>query len=612
MNLQRKTIYDRSFWLIGMALGILFFIGIYGVRVLDVTYEDWLFTGDDLQQHYIASLYYRATPWTFPIGMTEGLTYQYPISILYIDAIPLFAVFSKLLMPVLPETFQYFGWFGLVCYALNGAMGAVIAGRFTRKPVQVGLGSIFFILLSPVLQRLFGYMDYMGNSRHTALAAHFLILAAFAVWLYQDKFRKPGKSAAVWALLGGLCIWIQSYFVFMVGGIMLCLLLESVLRDKNWKYAGITFGAFCASVLANMFVLGGFAGGVSGNAKGFGQYSANVNSLINSYGFSKILPALKTNSFYQYEGIAYLGFGMLILVLLVLIYGIWRIAVHKREGTLKQWIGGKLWGSNKPRTISIAVCFVVFFLLALSTKMTIGSHVFLNIPLWKPIRDLMGVFRSGGRFMWCCMDMVMIAALWIVIKRFPKKWVPGILAVTAALQIWDFSGVMSDLHQTYSTPAERKVQCLDAAVLEALPDTYSRMLVVDPETCRTEYYVELGAFAWERNMTMNYFYLSRQYPRAAEESYAEYEQAAKTGSWQKDVLYVIDKDAVEPAVEGHLHLYHCGYLVFGTAEEVPGLEWAAIPKESLYREDGTPDWEWLQDKLEADNDYMSKKRIKKE
>ena len=113
-------------------------------------------------------------------------------------------------------------------------------------------------------------------------------------------------------------------------------------------------------------------------------------------------------------------------------------------------------------------------------------------------------------------------------------------------------------------------------------------------------------------MTMNYFYLSRQYPRAAEESYAEYEQAAKTGSWQKDVLYVIDKDAVEPAVEGHLHLYHCGYLVFGTAEAVPGLEWAAIPEESLYREDGTPDWEWLEDKLEADNAYMSKKRIKKE
>lgn len=47
------------------------------------------------------------------------------VSVLYTDSIPLFAIFFKALSPLLPETFQYFGLFGLMCYMLNGGFAGI-------------------------------------------------------------------------------------------------------------------------------------------------------------------------------------------------------------------------------------------------------------------------------------------------------------------------------------------------------------------------------------------------------------------------------------------------------------------------------------------------------
>ncbi len=46
---------------LGALLGGLLFVMLYGVRILDVTYDDWLLTGwYDLSQHYVGWTLYRA------------------------------------------------------------------------------------------------------------------------------------------------------------------------------------------------------------------------------------------------------------------------------------------------------------------------------------------------------------------------------------------------------------------------------------------------------------------------------------------------------------------------------------------------------------------------
>lgn len=111
----------------GCIIGFLLFIWIFGVRVLDVTYDAWLLQGtaqggffQDLTQHYMGWLYLRESDWSFPLGLIENLSYPDKISIIYMDSIPVFALLFKLFSPILPETFQYFGWWGASCFVFQG------------------------------------------------------------------------------------------------------------------------------------------------------------------------------------------------------------------------------------------------------------------------------------------------------------------------------------------------------------------------------------------------------------------------------------------------------------------------------------------------------------
>lgn len=46
-------------------IGAILFIAIYGARILDPTYEDWLFQGGDLTQHYLGWTFFRMSDWDF-------------------------------------------------------------------------------------------------------------------------------------------------------------------------------------------------------------------------------------------------------------------------------------------------------------------------------------------------------------------------------------------------------------------------------------------------------------------------------------------------------------------------------------------------------------------
>lgn len=48
-------------------IGAILFIAIYGARILDPTYEDWLFQGGDLTQHYLGWTFFRMSDWHFPV-----------------------------------------------------------------------------------------------------------------------------------------------------------------------------------------------------------------------------------------------------------------------------------------------------------------------------------------------------------------------------------------------------------------------------------------------------------------------------------------------------------------------------------------------------------------
>lgn len=111
--LQRNSNIILSFLLLCFACGA--FCVMYGTAILNPTNTDIPNSGDILQ-HHLGWLAFRNNPWFFPIGMFNSLTYPNPISIIYTDSIPLLAVFFKILSPLLPVNFQYWGYGD--CYVL--------------------------------------------------------------------------------------------------------------------------------------------------------------------------------------------------------------------------------------------------------------------------------------------------------------------------------------------------------------------------------------------------------------------------------------------------------------------------------------------------------------
>lgn len=148
MIMINKKLTALHVFIFGNLIGITVFLLIYGVSVLSFTNVDWLLAStkleglSDLSQHYLGWVAFRNSPWHFPFGLFDGL-YSDSLSITYTDSIPLFAIPFKLLSPLLPEQFQYFGLYGILSYALTGGFAALLLWFGTSSTIYSIIGSFF-------------------------------------------------------------------------------------------------------------------------------------------------------------------------------------------------------------------------------------------------------------------------------------------------------------------------------------------------------------------------------------------------------------------------------------------------------------------------------------
>ena len=124
----------RHWYAMAAALaGILFFLALYGVQVLDPANPDWILNrGPDPSQHYLGWEFYRQSPLRLPfLGMSYSTVYPYRISVLYTDSIPLLALLLRPVAALLPAQFQYLGLWGIGCFALQGFLAQKIAWKLS-------------------------------------------------------------------------------------------------------------------------------------------------------------------------------------------------------------------------------------------------------------------------------------------------------------------------------------------------------------------------------------------------------------------------------------------------------------------------------------------------
>ena len=417
---------------------IIVFIGVcivfqlkFSFQILDVQNINWLMLlGSDRTPDFLAWEYYRITPWQFPIGMIEGYSYPNINSVGLTGAIPLFAIPFKLFNAILPVHFQYFGLWFFLCYLLQG----FFAFKIFR---QLGIRDPFFLIAFTLIVVL--TPAFLDRTEHMNLCCHWVLL--YAIWTYLVPKRMGTKWKHVIAF-NALFALTHPYLV--VFGIMMTTAIafketekkgSSMVKALAWVFVSIM------EVATLWYIVGNFAIPMgSGQASGFGFYSANLNSFFNSLDKTFFLPALSIFKSGQYEGFAYLGLGLIILFF-IFIKGLFQTSLKKQN-----------------RAIGIAA--LLLFLFSLSNTITL-FRMHGEIPLPHFLERLGAIFRSSGRYIWLANYLIIFAVLKVFYEhisaaRFKYVFL-GALFLVQVTDVHPLLFASHFSHNAYKAPLTKEV-----------------------------------------------------------------------------------------------------------------------------------------------------------
>lgn len=476
-------------------IAVVGFCYIYNMRVINPIYTDWLLKDVhyDLPQHYLGWKAYRNGNWTFPIGYTDYLLYPTKTSVIFTDSIPCFAVMFKLLSPILPSKFQYFGLWGIMCFILQGVLSARIIRRFTDSKVFVILASIFFIFSPCVIGKMYG---------HTALAGQWIILLALqTVFLFRD-YAQDRKIYILGAVIGILAASIHIYFIPMCGIILLGYCIADCMAYKRFRRSLLVLVTYLFSAGIIILLLGvGGTEDIAFVAGGFREMSFNLNGLFNPQGYSCIFQDLPLYSVGQYEGLAYLGAGGILLLLFcgtLLIF-------NKR---FKQII----W-NHRCEIAALAVIIVVSLVFALSPTITINDRILMDYSLPHFIEKYWAIFRSTGRCAWVLFYTLMLCFCIILCRIINIRTALIFLGLCIVIQIYDLHDQIVSRHVKYSQPVTYET-VYDNEFSEfwrpvGESDTIKHIMFSTPITGKNLY--ALADWAMRNDKTVNTFYFARSY-----------------------------------------------------------------------------------------------------
>lgn len=538
--------------IIAALLGGIAFALIYGIKILNPLYTDWLLTGGDPSQHYLGWEFFRRSDWYFPFGLTDQLAYPLKTSVIYTDSIPIFAVFFKLFRSILPRQFQYFGIWGLLCFVLQGYYAAKILGERSSSKTVILAGSVFFIVSPIMIFRMY---------YHTALAAHWLILLAIYFYSKHEKeYRDIFRPVMQWGILGILIGSIHLYFVPMCGAILLGYILCSIWKERKIRirfiYPSISFSV---GLFLTVYLLGGFSSGADTGTNNLGLFSFNLNAFLNPMSYSTLLKntSLWNWPFYtqgQYEGFSYLGMGIILLCacgIVLMIKNIFR--------------------RRKPSVYQVMTVLMSIGLIALAVSPTItwNDKLLLQLPYSSTIYKYWGIFGSCGRMAWPVVYFLMIFGITSIGNmKWKRKEISCVVLILACLvQVVDLSGQLYKRHENYSEKVVYQSP-LEGTVWDDIISSgeYKHVVWVTHNVDHDDV-IQVAVYAMKNDMTMGNFYFAR----GIDKRDITEEQLQNTS---EDCVYVFLKsdDTFEYEIyenyEDVLHFYPCGDYMIGTVKSL--------------------------------------------
>ena len=470
-----------------IAFALLLHITAFGWQSLDPASTAWLLR-DEPAQHYLGWYFFRHEPWHWPLGRIEGFGLPAGSSVAMTDAIPLLAIPFKLLSPLLPEHFQYFGLWMLACFMLNGYFGLRLMARLSEHASLRFLGALFFVLSPVLLFRAHG---------HEALMAQWMILAAC------ERYYS-GWKGRYWLLLCAIAALCHPYLLFMVLALYAAALLDAARSGSvplRWLGAHV---AFCALFVLGLLWTAGYLLDGPVDRSGYGYFSMNLLALFDpqffnaSRFFSQHAFSPDFAPYGQYEGFLYLGAGMLLL----LAVGTGACLAGSKPARVLHWLR---------RDWPLYAAALTLWLLALSTKVMLGSWHLFTVPVPAAVEQVLSTFRASGRFGWPLFYLLNLYALALVVRYLPRRGAQCVLLAALALQLLDQYPKYQEFRTLFQARAAT-VNTLPSPRWGELARHAERLVLLPPHPAMENIYIPFAHFAARHRLATNAARLARTLP----------------------------------------------------------------------------------------------------
>ena len=476
-------------------------------RFLDPANVGWLGVGDRAM-HTLGWWFFRATPWGTPPGVSPQYGLELSSSVALSDSLPLFAFPFKLISAWLPPVFQYWGFWLLTCTVLQAVFGWKLARELALPALASWIFALFCLVNPAFLDRL---------PHHMALGGHWVILAA----LYLYVRREP-PALPVWPLLIGVTAAIHAYLLAIVVAVWCAAVLQRLLLKRlSPSRAALEIAVALVPCLAVLWIAG-FLTTPSLGSFGFGLYRMNLLSLIDSDGWSTVLPDLP-ETLGDYEGFNYLGLGIMLLLAFALLSG--------AASGLRAAISARWWP-----LLLLALGLVLF---AISNHPAIGQIDLGTVPLPRPLLRIALMFRASGRLFWPVGYLIILAVFVLLARRVGARNLTIVAAAAVLVQLVDTHGKWAQFdHNVFPASPVWKTP-LQSPFWEIAARHYRNVRAI-PVTEVNLHWLELSYFAVEHGMGSDAIYIGRVDYKSLVAATRRATEAMTTGSLDKDALYVLD------------------------------------------------------------------------
>jgi hypothetical protein len=537
--------------LLGGILGLAWFLYVFGPSLLDPTYLSWIMQGDGAQ-HVLGWLFFRNAPWSWPLGAIPTFPYPVGTTVGYTDSIPWLAIAAKIFSPFLPADFHYAGLWSGWCFFLQGWFGVRIVQALSPHPFVQLLGGACFVF-DPVLLRRIG---------QPSLCAHWLILGL--IWLHLHAWpvgQAPGRPLASALAFCLISAGIHPYLAVMVLALSLALLWKLQWVDRRLPIGpmAVWAGVYGAAVLGVFTTFGYIGSGMAWAREGIGIYSADILTLVNPGGTSRLFPPLPQAPG-QEDGFGYVGGGVLVLSVIGMLVICYHPGILRRR-SLKPWV-------------PLGICGALLALYAFSSKVKMAGIPILTLDeFYRPFFTIAAIFHATGRFIWPLHYLWITAVVAIVIAYYQasRSTLYLIFAAIITIQIIDLNVPLLG----WGWQHQRKPPLIfEGGAGERATGLYRHIVLYPPEIWGgslpgcvrppftmdiLDRYVPLAYQAYRLKMTFNSGYFARINQKKSVKYCQELHHKIQEGEFEQDTIYVVHShywDRVSP----HIPKIVCGRL----------------------------------------------------